>query len=204
MRSTWLKTKDALLHAGRWLIWKPLRLVVAVLVVLVLAGGLHHFLTASKPVTPPDSTQTGPAGWTDWPGATAVPTQGKASTSPSATPTPASATPTGDTPAVWNDYSRAAAMAAGIDALTAYTTGDQDELNALLGWEITITVSPAPVVIVTPDPDQPGAITPHLDSENSPLVTTVVIPTDGGTYEVTVARRDGGSPWLVQSIKGPS
>jgi hypothetical protein len=104
---------------------------------------------------------------------------------------------------VWNTESRQAVLDAGIAAVTFYTTGNQDELNAMLGWNVEIICQPADIEIATYDPARPAAPVPHVLSENSPLTTVVLVPTSGGEYRVSVTRYDGASPWLVQNIIGP-
>ncbi|MCL2470377.1 MAG: hypothetical protein FWF25_01355 [Propionibacteriaceae bacterium] len=180
----------------RWLAWKPWRIVVAIVAVIVVWFVLTHLGGRPAPPEPsvaPSTTQAGlPSDWQNWPTTQASPAM-------PAPVNPGISAP----PAVWDAASRQAVLDTAVAAVTAYTTGDQDGLDKIVGWDVAITVNPAPAIINTPDPQSPGVAVPYVTSEDSPLSTIVVVPTSIGDYKVSLNRLDGVNPWRVQTITEP-
>lgn len=103
-------------------------------------------------------------------------------------------------PAVWDDRSRAAAVAAAEAALEAFAQPDLDHDAWWDGLESHLTQGAAqdyvwvdPARIAVRKLTGPGTII----EDSSAYVATVMIPTDAGRYDVLVIRASGSSPWLA-------
>lgn len=219
---------DVLKRAGRWLVWKPWRLVAALVVLFIVWQIVSHLTNSDQEnpeVSPTPTVSNGlPSGWQSWPSVTitgapqaatataspstqsslstesSAPTASSVSATASSVPTSASSTPPA---AVWDTESRQSVLDTAVAGVTAYIDGNQEQLNALLGYEVVVKVNPSSVIINTPDPQMPGLSLPHVTSEFSPESTTVIVPTSGGDYQVWIDRADGGSPWRIQGIVEP-
>ncbi|GAB3306083.1 hypothetical protein [Pseudoclavibacter terrae] len=110
-------------------------------------------------------------------------------------------------PAVWDDTSRAAAVAAAETAMTAYARPTVDantwieELTPLLTPKAAkdynyLRNSTIPATQVT----GPGVIV----NDDSVYLAHVEVPTDAGTWTVMIVREYGDSPWLVERFAPPA
>jgi len=106
----------------------------------------------------------------------------------------------------WDDIDRAAAVAAAVEAVTLFARPDVPyeqwwaELAPLMSAQAQLDyqyVDPVnvPVRAVTGD----GV----LVDETSASIAGVEVPTDVGTYTVTLSRADDGAPWLVERFTPP-
>lgn len=103
-------------------------------------------------------------------------------------------------PAVWDDQSRAAAVAAAEAALTAYARPGLDHDTWWAGLEPHLTQKAAqdyvdvdPARIPVSKLTGPGTII----QDSSAYVAMVKIPTNAGRYDVLVIRSGGSAPWLA-------
>ncbi|MBX9244632.1 hypothetical protein ICW40_07390 [Actinotalea ferrariae] len=106
----------------------------------------------------------------------------------------------------WDEVDRQAAIDAAVTALELFARLDQPyeqwwaELAPLMSAQAQIDyqyVDPVNVPI--------RAVTGHgvLVDETSASIAGVEIPTDVGTYVVTLSRADDGAPWLVERFTPP-
>lgn len=111
-----------------------------------------------------------------------------------------------EAPPVWDESSRAAAIAAAEAVISAFASTDLDydswwqQLAPTLEYETQLDyayVDPAniPVSKVT----GPGTIV----DDSSTYVAYVDVPTDVGTYQVWVTRQSASAPWLGVKIIHP-
>lgn len=165
---------------------------------LLLAGALLG-ACSDEPGSPvpsaPATTTAAPAPLPAVPTATGEPMEGDLG---SATGAPAP---------VWDEESRAAAVATATAVMTAYARPALDpdtwwgEFSGFLSpaaqqdyqW-----VQPASIAATTVGPG-PAA----LVDESSVYLARVEVPTDAGTYRVLLSRQDGPTPWLVERVEPP-
>ncbi|MDA3145763.1 hypothetical protein JSO19_00020 [Leucobacter sp. UCMA 4100] len=111
-----------------------------------------------------------------------------------------------DTPAAWDDASRAAAVVAGETAMRAFARPQLDqetwwaELSPLLSdraREDYAYVDPSAI----PARKVTGSGT--LTDDTSTLIATVTVPTDVGEYQVYVNRADGADSWRAARFIPP-
>lgn len=153
----------------------------------------------------------------DEPGSPAPSAPGTATAAPA--PLPAVPTATGEpmegdlgsatgAPApVWDEESRAAAVATATGAMTAYA---RPALDPDTWWaEFSGFLSPAaqqdyqwvqPASIAA---TSVGAEPAALVDDSSVYLARVEVPTDAGTYRVLLSREDGPTPWLVERVEPP-
>ncbi len=192
----------------RWLAWNPIRLLVAILVLLGVWVVLAQVGEAieSKPPAPAASPSADdlPSGWETWASAPAtVVAGGPPASGGQPTPEPSGRPSTSEVEAAWDDVSRREAVSTAMMAVTAFTTGDQAGFDAICWRDTVIGVQPAAVTIIGPDPEHPGRVSAHVVDEISALHAQVVVPTTGGDYRVDIGRLNSASPWQVRSITTP-
>ncbi len=130
---------------------------------------------------------------------------------PSPAPTDAIDIDTGETIApevvpTWDAASRSTAVDAATAAMTAFARPDLDydtwwaALAPLLTQKAAqdyTYVDPANI------PARQVTAGAQLVDDTSAYVAVVSVPTDAGTYSLTLARTDGAAPWLVTRISPP-
>lgn len=108
--------------------------------------------------------------------------------------------------ATWSDDARAAVIAAGVDAMTAFTRPGTDRRT---WWD---TLSPlltpqarADYAYVSPETIPASRVIGNgvITDDTSAMVAHVEVPTDVGVYTVVLTRYDGSSPWLAARFTPP-
>ncbi|CED90071.1 hypothetical protein [Actinomyces succiniciruminis] len=106
-------------------------------------------------------------------------------------------------PAVWDEESRAAAIAAAEAALEAFAHPELDYDTWWAGLDPHLTQEAAEAYVYV----DPANIPVHeltgsgtIIEDASAYVATVKIPTDAGRYDVLVIRTSGSAPWLASRI----
>lgn len=177
------------------------QVVVATGVTLVMLTGC----SGEQGLNPSEATRSA---------ASAAPTSVGTSSPPVPTPTPI---PSGVveehgglvetfTEPAWDQASRAAVLDAAVVALAAFARPDVPyeqwwaEVGPLMSVQAQVDyqyVDPANV------PARAVTGVPVLVDEASASVAGVEVPTDVGTYTVTLSRTDAGAGWLVERISPP-
>jgi len=200
--------RKRLLHVGRWLVRKPARLAGAVVLVLVIVISLRLIAGGRSNPTGVDSSHGSPSA-SAFPGSSPPVGDGSASSSGEpADPSPPHSASDDDmdtpfAPAVWDTESRSSALSTGVAVVSAFLSGDQTALDALLAPGTAIKAQrDTRGISLTPTrpPGQPG---PYLQSELSAYTTVVMVPSTAGTWAVSIVRADGKSPWLCIGLDVP-
>ncbi|RJF44916.1 hypothetical protein D4740_01815 [Actinomyces sp. 2119] len=109
-------------------------------------------------------------------------------------------------PAAWDDASRTAVVDAAGAAMRAFARPDLDQASWWAAIEPMLTPEAQQdyaYVLASNIPVRQVVGSPTLADDTSAYLALVEVPTDVGTYTLTLTRTDAASPWLVSRLDPP-